>query len=84
MRPYVSGSSYVNYCDLDIPYWATAYWGLNLPRLRRIKSIYDPDNLFVHSERAPDENLLCLIKSTVKHSRTPARGTGCLEGALSR
>jgi FAD/FMN-containing dehydrogenase len=53
MRPYVSGSSYVNYCDLDIPDWATAYWGSNLPRLRQIKSIYDPDNLFAHLQSVP-------------------------------
>jgi hypothetical protein len=59
--------------------------GLNLPRLRRIKSIHDPDNVFIHPQSVPaDENLLCLMKSTVKHFRTPARGTGCLEaGSLA-
>ena len=61
MRPYVSGSSYVNYCDLDIPYWATAYWGLNLPRLRRIKSIYDPDNLFVHLRACPPMRIFSVL-----------------------
>ena len=43
MRPYVSGTAYVNYPDLDLPDYPTAYWGANLPRLKQIKSAVDPD-----------------------------------------
>jgi FAD binding domain/Berberine and berberine like len=50
MRPYVSGSAYVNYCDLDLVDWGQAYWGQNLARLQSIKSAFDPQNLFTHAQ----------------------------------
>jgi FAD binding domain/Berberine and berberine like len=53
MRPYVSGECYVNYCDLDLTSWAQAYWGANLPRLRRIKAAFDPNNMFRHAQSVP-------------------------------
>jgi FAD/FMN-containing dehydrogenase len=53
MRPYVPGASYVNYCDLDLPNWAVSYWGSNLDRLRQVKSLYDPTNLFRHAQSVP-------------------------------
>ena len=53
MRPYVSGAAYVNYCDLDLPDAATAYWGSNLARLKQVKAAVDPDNLFRHAQSVP-------------------------------
>ena len=53
MRPHVSGAAYVNYCDLDLPDYAQAYWGQNLTRLRQIKSAVDPDNVFRHAQSVP-------------------------------
>jgi FAD/FMN-containing dehydrogenase len=53
MRPYVSGAAYVNYCDLDLSNWPTAYWGMNLARLKQIKSVFDPDNVFRHAQSVP-------------------------------
>jgi FAD/FMN-containing dehydrogenase len=53
LRPYVSGSAYVNYCDRDLSDYATAYWGANLERLKRIKAAFDPDNVFCHAQSVP-------------------------------
>jgi FAD/FMN-containing dehydrogenase len=54
MRPYVSGQSYVNYCDLDLGEgYAKAYWGDNLPRLMKIKTAFDPNNVFKHAQSVP-------------------------------
>jgi FAD/FMN-containing dehydrogenase len=53
MRPYVSGSAYVNYCDLDLTEWRDAYWGANLARLKQIKSAFDPGNVFSHAQSVP-------------------------------
>jgi len=53
MRPHMPGFSYVNYCDLDLPDYAQAYWGDNLPRLMAVKAQYDPQNLFRHAQSVP-------------------------------
>lgn len=54
MRPFVSGGSYVNYCDLDLgEHYAKAYWGDNLGRLMKIKAQYDPGNIFRHAQSVP-------------------------------
>jgi len=53
MRPHVSGAAYVNYPDVDLPDYPTAYWGANLTRLKQIKSAVDPDNLFHHAQSVP-------------------------------
>ncbi len=53
LRPYMSGGAYVNYCDLDLPDYATAYWGENLPRLKQIKAAFDPGNVFRHAQSVP-------------------------------
>jgi FAD/FMN-containing dehydrogenase len=50
MRPYVSGAAYVNYCDLDLAGYQSAYWGANLGRLKQIKAAFDPDNVFRHAQ----------------------------------
>jgi len=54
MRPFVSGACYVNYCDLDLGEgYARAYWGDNLPRLMKIKTAFDPNNVFRHAQSVP-------------------------------
>jgi FAD/FMN-containing dehydrogenase len=53
MRPYVSGAAYVNYCDTDLTEWPNAYWGQNLARLKKVKSAFDPNNVFRHAQSVP-------------------------------
>ena len=53
LRSFMPGAAYVNYCDLDLPDYPTAYWGDNLPRLMEVKQQYDPDNLFRHAQSVP-------------------------------
>ena len=60
MRPHMPGASYVNYCDLDLPDYATAYWGDNLGRLVAVKQQYDPENVFHHAQSVPLTATGCL------------------------
>jgi FAD/FMN-containing dehydrogenase len=53
MRPFMSGSAYVNYPDTEIENYAYSYWGNNLERLREIKTRVDPRNLFNHKQSIP-------------------------------
>ena len=53
MQPYMFSAAYVNYCDSDLPNWASAYWGENLPRLSAIKQTYDGANVFHHQQSVP-------------------------------
>jgi FAD/FMN-containing dehydrogenase len=50
-----TGAVYPNYPDADLPDWAQAYYGANLPRLRRIKSHYDPADVFSFAQSVPPE-----------------------------
>jgi FAD/FMN-containing dehydrogenase len=53
MRPFMSGAAYVNYCDMDVANYASAYWGGNLARLKQIKHAADPENRFKHGQSVP-------------------------------
>lgn len=46
LRAITGGGGYVNYVDPTLPDWADAYYGDNLPRLRRVAARYDPDGVF--------------------------------------
>ncbi|MBL7935536.1 MAG: FAD-binding oxidoreductase [Bacteroidia bacterium] len=41
---------YINYPSLNNPTYETSYYGDNYEKLQSLKSIYDPDNLFCHSQ----------------------------------
>ena len=46
LTPWRTGAEYSNYGNRALKEWGAAYYGVNLPRLRRIKADQDPDNLF--------------------------------------
>lgn len=50
LRPYATGGAYQNYADLELAGYPAAYWGANYPRLQRVKSRYDPAELFTHPQ----------------------------------
>lgn len=45
VEPYLSGS-YVNYIDSYLSGWEEAYYGVNYPRLQKLKASLDPANFF--------------------------------------
>jgi FAD/FMN-containing dehydrogenase len=46
LGPEFGTTGYVNYLDPEMPDWAEAYYGVNLPRLRAIARKYDPRAIF--------------------------------------
>jgi FAD/FMN-containing dehydrogenase len=46
VHPWGSGRVFQNFADPDLENWADAYYGTNYERLMRIKSRYDPRNIF--------------------------------------
>jgi FAD/FMN-containing dehydrogenase len=53
MRPYASGQAYQNYVDPDLTNYAQAYYGSNLPLLSKLKTKYDPANMFKFPQSIP-------------------------------
>ena len=45
--------AYQNYADAGLKDHLTDYYGINVPRLKKIKSIYDPKNLFNFEQSIP-------------------------------
>jgi hypothetical protein len=45
--------SYQNYIDPTLNNWESAYYGVNLPKLRHIKKARDPDDLFHFAQSIP-------------------------------
>ncbi|MCR6489237.1 FAD-binding oxidoreductase [Amycolatopsis sp. OK19-0408] len=46
LGPEFGATGYVNYLDPEMPDWARAYYGVNLPRLRAVARKYDPRGIF--------------------------------------
>jgi FAD/FMN-containing dehydrogenase len=46
LGPEFGTTGYVNYLDPEMPDWAQAYYGVNLPRLRAVARKYDPRGIF--------------------------------------
>jgi hypothetical protein len=49
LTPYLAPTRYVNYLEGDAADAAAVAYGPNLPRLRDLKSKWDPDNFFHHN-----------------------------------
>ncbi|MED0981864.1 FAD-binding oxidoreductase [Bacillus paramycoides] len=52
LDPYTLGD-YVNWPDIDIKNWQTSYYGSNFQRLRKVKTLYDPCNVFHFQQSIP-------------------------------
>ena len=53
LAPYLSAIRYVNYLERDAREAAAVAYGPNLPRLRDLKTKWDPDNVFHHNVNIP-------------------------------
>jgi FAD/FMN-containing dehydrogenase len=53
VRPWGSGRVYPNFPDPDLENWGQAYWGANYDRLRRVKAMYDPRDVFRFPQSVP-------------------------------
>ena len=51
LKPWLTGAQYSNYGNRGLSGWADAYYGQNLPRLRQVKTMVDPESLF-HFEQS--------------------------------
>ncbi len=52
LSPWVGGA-YVNVPNARSADWPTAYWGAGVDRLRAVKAIYDPSDVFRHEQSVP-------------------------------
>ncbi|MGH0601808.1 BBE domain-containing protein, partial [Bacillus mycoides] len=52
LKPYTVGS-YVNVPDESIKHFGNAYWRSNFKRLQKVKTKYDPENVFHHPQSIP-------------------------------
>lgn len=55
MLPFARGV-YVNTIDLSIKDWPEAYYGCNFERLTKVKTKYDPENVFHFPQSIPPAN----------------------------
>ncbi|NAZ81694.1 FAD-binding protein, partial [Kineococcus sp. R8] len=53
LAPWTSSAAYLNHADPAQPEFATACWGANLPRLRRVRTAVDPGGVLSFPQAVP-------------------------------